>query len=231
MLSTEKITANIAGIILAPRRTLPKLSHESGSWIPVMIVVVLLAISRWILLPELMATYNSSEFVAKYAQKLNMTEVEALKEVKLMRRAAPIVALIETPFIVFSGVAIVGFIIFSVGKFRYKSITGFFPYYRIVAWSSIVSGIPLALSIPLKLINPNWNFPSNFSFLLPDDWKISYFYQIIQTIDVFLLWEVWLISIGFATLCNISIQKSVRTIGTIFIIFIVLNALALTQAY
>jgi hypothetical protein len=179
-------------------------------------------------MPELMLTYNSDDFVAKYAESRNLTDIDAQNEVKMLRTVAPIVALIETPFIVFSGVAIVGFIVFSIGRMRFKSKLGYFPFYRVVAWSSIVSGIPLALGIPLKLINPDWSFPSNITYFLSDDMKSTYFYQIVQTIDLFLIWEVWLISIGFAALCNISIQVSIRAIGTVFIIFIVLNALAVT---
>ena len=224
----HKITAQIAGVILAPRRTLPKLSGEPGSWIPVMIVAILLAITRWFVLPDLLATYESAEFVTKYAQTRNLTDIDAENEIRLLRSAAPIVALVETPLIVFSGVAIVGFIVFSIGRMRFKSKVGYFPFYRLVAWSSIVSGIPLALTIPLKIINPNWSFPSNLSYILPGDWKSNYFYQIVQTLDVFLVWEVWLISIGFSAVCNVSIENSVRAIGTVFIIFIVLNALTLT---
>lgn len=223
-LTVQHVYKRTAGVLLAPRRTLFKTAFEPGGWIPILVVSIALAIIRLILLPEVMHQYSDPGQLQKYAEERNIPEAEAQKELDLLRRTAPAMTMLETPFLVAAGVALIAFFVYFIGKVLFQKTIAYMVIFRVISWASIVSAIPLVLSIPLKLINPSLDLPTNPAFLLPAELTGKYIYYILQTIDIFLIWQVWLISVGISELYNISTQRAISAIGTMFIIFIILNA-------
>jgi len=225
----KRIIARLAGVFLAPRKTLVKTAYEPGVWIPIIIVALFLAAVRLILLPDSLNQLKTEEFIQNYSDERGITKSQAQQEITLIRRSAPILTIVEAPLLVASGAAVVALIMFLIGKHGYKNPIRFIYVFRMIAWASVVSAVPLILSIPLKLINPAWDLPSSPAVFLPVEVVGTFFYNILITLDLFFIWQVWLISIGMSVLYKVPFQRAVSSVGTVFIIFIVLNVLFATQ--
>ena len=219
------IIARIIGLILSPRKTLQKSIHEKGSWIPIIILTGLMIILKLVMLPGVLDDLNDPAFLESYKNQRNISDVQAAQEITALKQFSPFLTLIESPVIILASIAFVGFIISLVGRFSFQKRLRFIYIFRLVAWTSLIGGIQITLTILLKLINPDWEFPSNFGFLFPAELADSFFHRLIKSLDLFFIWEIGLIVIGSSTLFEVSVEKALHSIGTLFVVFLVLNAI------
>ncbi len=215
-------------MILAPRRTLPRVAIEPGFWLPILIVAVAYFGVRMTMLPNMREHYASAEFIEWYAEQRGISQAQAERDVAGLSRKAPLLNVVEAPMVVTAGVLSVAVIIYLIGRLGYRGAVRFRYVFSMVAWATVVSAIPLFITIPLKLINTDWNFETSPAALFPPELIGGYIHRFLQSIDLFLIWQVWLLGIGLSALYRVSIQRALGAIGTIFIIFAVLNALFTT---
>ncbi len=220
-----RVVVRLIGIVVEPRKTLSKVSYEPGVWVPILILSLSLILVRLVVAPDINSKLQDPDFIQSYSQQREITEAKAVEELELVYSISPFITLIESPILVVVGTAIVSFIVLLIGKRVYKITVPFRTLFNMVSWSSVVSAIPLLLSVPLKLINKEWDLPTNPGFFLPVNSIDPYFYQLLQTLDVFLIWEIGLISIGMSVIYKVSLQRALSSVGTMFLIFIVLNVL------
>lgn len=224
-MTSSDYTARLAGLILAPRKTITKVALENSYWLPLLVVTLALIGFRMSLLPELIESYSSPEFVLKYSESGKLTEAEANEQIALIKKTAPIVILFESPILAILSVSMMALIITLTGKTLFKSGMPFMPVFNMTAWTSIISAIPLYISIPVKLINPELDLPSNPAFFISEELAGSFFHEILTLFDVFMLWQIYLLSIGVSVLYSVNMQRSLSVIGTMFLIFTILNAM------
>ncbi len=221
--------ARLAGIILAPRRTIPIIIGEERFWVPIIILVILLTILRLVMLPEMYEYYSSEEFRELLKETRKSDDVEMEQDIALMKKSAPFIAVLEAALTVFLGTGGITILLYLIGRLIYKQKAYLRAIFAMVAWTSIIGAIPLSCNILLKLANPDWYLPTNLSALFTPEVAGDYFSRVLSIIDIFLIWQVWLISIGMSVLYGVSIQRAVSSVGSMFVFFAVLNALALGQ--
>lgn len=217
--------SRFAGVVLAPQRTLPRLATEPGIWVPVVVLTVALAGLRLTMVEEQQRTYRDPEFKQWYAEQRDVSQAKAERDVDMLIKAAPLMSILEAPLITVLGIGAVALVIWLAGRISYRARLPFRWMFGLVAWASLVGAIPFLLNIPLKIISPDWTLPTNPAALMPASLAGSYFHRIMTSLDIFLVWQVWLLSLGTAGLFKVTVQRALGTIGTIFICFIVLNAL------
>ncbi len=182
------------------------------------------------MLPELLATYDTPEFAAQFAERGKLTETEAKAEIEKMRYLAPYMGMIEAPIVILAGIAGVACVLYLIGRIQFRKKVGFVSLYAMVAWGSLVSGAPLLANLVARLINPELLLPTNAAALLPKTMEGTYFYNIMLAVDPFLMWQVWLMGLGIATLCEVNKQRAISSVGTMFVVLSIVNAWTMTLA-
>lgn len=218
--------ARIIGMIVAPRRILPRVTYGAEAWVPVIVVALALAVIRLTMISDVREEYSSDEFRKWYAEQKGISETEASEDLRTLSRSAPIMAFVEAPIVVTGSVAATTLVLFLIGKFGFGGGVGFRVVFGMVAWSGIVSVIPLVLSLPLKLINSSWMIPTSPAWFMPESMHSNYSYGFLSLLDVFVIWEAWLLAIGMAFLYDIPFQRAVTVVGTMVICFAALNGIA-----
>jgi hypothetical protein len=219
--------AKLAGIVLAPRRIMPRILKDDEFLAPLIILIVLLIILRIIMLPELLDHYETQEFRDWYQQTRKASEAEMNKDIELMKKSAPVMAIAEASLTVLAGTASIALLLYLIGRIAYKQKVPFRLIFMMCAWTSVISAMPLIANIPLKLINQDWFLPTNLSVLLTPELVGGYLSRVLSVIDIFLIWQAWLLSIGISLIFNVTMQRAVSSVGTMFIVFAVFNAIAL----
>ena len=82
---TDRLNATIAklaGIVLAPRRVIPRILQEQQFLAPLLILIILLAILRIIMLPELLEHYDTDKFRSWYQETRKVGEVQMNKDIE-----------------------------------------------------------------------------------------------------------------------------------------------------
>lgn len=226
----NNILAALAGIILAPRRTLARLIVEEKFWTPVIILIVVQAILLLVMLPETFEHYSSAEFRENYKEIRKLSDAQVDQEIILLKRSMPFLTVIDAALNVLFSVGGITILLYLVGTIVYKQKARYRPLLAIAAWSSMINAIPMLLNILLKTANPGWHLPTSLSILFTPELVGNYFSRILSILDIFLIWRVWLISIGMSVLYNVSIHSTVRSIGTMFVLIIVISALMFGQS-
>jgi len=220
-----ELVACVIGIILVPRRMMGKVISEKGYIAPLVLLTLAFVVLRLLMLPEIYEQYSGEEFRQWYMEMRDVSEDVAQKDIDKMISNAPLMMLIEGPLTVVVGTVAVAFILSIVGRIVFKEHREFKPIFTMVAWSSIISAIPMLLNIPLKIIENDWFLPTSLSFILTPELVGGYFSRFLSIVDPFLVWQVWLLSIGMSTLYDVTVQRAVGVVGTIFVFFGVVNAM------
>ncbi len=218
--------ARIVGVLVAPRRILPRVTYNAEAWVPVVLVALALALVRLTMVSDMREEYRSEEFRQWYADQRGVSVTEAKEDLQSLSRSAPYMAFVEAPIVVTASVAATTLVLFLIGKFGFGGGVGFRIMFGMVAWAGIVSVIPLLLNLPLKLINSEWMIPTSPAWFLPDSMHSSYFYGFLSLIDLFVIWEAWLLAIGMSFLYSVSFQRAITVVGTMVICFAALNGIA-----
>lgn len=199
-------------------------------WLPLLLVAIILAAVELMLLPDLRKTYSDPEFVKQHAERKGLTESQSADEVAKMSRAAPYLAIIEAPIVVTAGAAGVAAVLWVVSRIHYRRKVAYLLLFSMVSWASFVSAAPLLLNFAVRAIKSDASLATSAAVLLPASLKGGYIYNVLLALDPFLLWQVWLLGLGMAALCEVSRQRAITSVGTIFVLLAVLNAVGLTAA-
>ncbi len=220
-----KLAARIAGVFLNPTKTLPLVSQEGRFWAPLILVSFFLVVLRLQMLPLIFEQYDAVEFKEWYIDARHVDPDGATRDIEIIKQWTPFLTVIEAPLMVVIGVAFVAFLVRLLGILKYKMLIPFRTVFNLVSWVTLVSIVPIILTIFLKLIDLNFDLPTNLGVLFSADFVGGYFHRLLLSFDLFLIWQIWLLSIGIASLFQLHIQKALSAIGTIFVFFAIVNAL------
>ena len=218
------------GLATHPRQTMLAAALEGKFWAPILLVALAMAAFRLTMAPEIRAEYAKPESRAHYQTQRNITAEAADRELQVITTALPAILGLEALLMVLTGVTAVAILLKLIARFKFKSPVPFRRMFTMVAWGSAIGAIPILLNLALKLINPDLTLPTSPAAFLPDKMAGGYFYNVLLSLDVFMIIQVWLLSLGMSGLCKVSLQKSAGAVGTLFVIFIVLNAVLTSSA-
>lgn|GEM_PF-1149163 len=212
-------------VLMAPQRFFTIKGWQDGFWVPLLVVAVALAGLKFVQLPELRTRITSPEFRTGLAQERNITEDEAARMTERMAATAPVYVIVEAPIMIVAGAAGLALALSLIGRIVFKQRVPYPELFGLASWTGLVAAIPLALHIPLQLLNPEWILPTNPAALMPDAWQANYFARVAMAVDAFLIWQVWLISLGSSRIFGVTLHRAVSAVGTLFVCFAVLNAM------
>lgn len=224
----ELLIARTAGIVLAPRRTFSHLTGKLDFIAPTIIVVIAFIGFQLTMLPNIIDKYSSANMYEWYEEMKIERNPAIDRQIEILSHAAPYVAIVEVisaAFVMVLGMVGISVILYMIGGLGFKKWVDFSRVLSMFVWTAMINGFSKLLSIPLKLINPDWSLPTNLSLLLTPEVVGSYFSNVLIVMDLFLIWQALLMSIGMSVLYGVSVQRAAGAVGTIFICSAVLNAL------
>jgi hypothetical protein len=215
----------LIGMTIIPRRSLKILIPTGNYLTPLIFVAISFTALKLVMLPEIQTQYASDEFRNWYMELRDVTEEAARKDIDRMSRYAPLMLLIEGPLTVFASTALIAFVIVIAGRLTFKIQLQYRPALTMVAWASIISALPMLINLALKLNNQQSELTTDLSALLTPELVGGYFSRFVAIVDPFLIWQVWLLSIGVSWLYVVNMQRAISVVGTIFVCFGVINAM------
>jgi uncharacterized membrane protein len=96
--------------------------------------------------------------------------------------------------------------------------------FSVYCYSGLV-GIPATVvKLPLTLVKKSTDVQTNLALLLSPDAKGSFLYSIFSSFDIFVIWQVILISMGMAVVYKFTPKKSYTTVFVLWIIWVFLKS-------
>lgn len=202
----KNIFSVVAEMFSSPRRAFESYSRRVTIIIPLIIIVLLVALSAGLMAPY--STRAQME-ILQYATAIPPQLLEQMKaqsaETSPMALslkasiAGGIMGIIMTLLMTLIVWPIAGFIFGA--EVRFKSLWG------VVLLSSVISQIGMILRVPLMVLKDTVHVSYGLAALMPGADFRSILYNILYYFDFFAIWSLIVAGIGFAVVCRLSTGK------------------------
>jgi hypothetical protein len=213
--------SKVLSIFFEPRKVFESLKIKPTWLIPFIIVVLLGMVYYYYAYPIIM-----SDQVARIQanEKIPDEQKQAIMEKMGGGEHPPAWQLGITPIGGLIYLVIASAILFFVFNVLLGGDSTFRRVFSVYCYSALV-GIPATIvKLPLTLVKKSTDVQTSLAILLSPDAKGSFLYNILSSIDIFVIWQVILISIGLAVVYKFTPKKSYTTVFVLWIVYVFLKS-------
>jgi hypothetical protein len=212
------LAARFVGIVTSPRETFAAVARHP-KWFGVLAIVTVvgaLLVTGFMLTPVGQQAYIDKAQQGSMFGPPNEQQMQAIERMAgVMAYFAGVGVLVTTPLFTLL-IAGVGFLIFGVftgGDAKFKQV------FAVVAHSNVIGLLGQLVVMPLNYVKESLDSPLNLSVFFPMLPDGSFLMKVLGSIDLFRVWWVMALSIGFAVVYR---RKTSSVAALLFVIYAVL---------
>lgn len=214
-----------AGVFASPQRTFSDIAWRPDWITPLIFVVLATIILTQLSVPAILSDYATSDQLEKMIQRRNMTEEQANRAMEMaktqMRNFSAVsagvgvilISLLTAAVLLFMGNIVLG------GSANFKQV------FAVYCWGGLVAILGYLLRIPIVLEKMTTKVYLGPAILLPADAEKTALFKVAAALDVFVLWRVALVAVGFAAIYRFSLGKSFATVGGLYVLLVAVSAI------
>jgi hypothetical protein len=213
--------SKVVSIFFEPKKVFESLKIKPTWLVPFIIVILLGMVYYYYAYPIIM-----SEQVAKIQanEKIPEEQKQAIIEKMGGGEHPPVWQLGITPIGGLIYLVIASAVLFFVFNVLLGGDSTFRKVFSVYCYSALV-GIPATIvKLPLTLVKKSTDVQTSLAILLSPDAKGSFLYNILSSFDIFVIWQVILISIGLAVVYKFTPKKSYTTVFVLWIVYVFLKS-------
>jgi len=211
----------ITGMFSSPMKTLADIAARPNYIAPLIIILLGVLILTQISLPALLS--DSVEAIEKSLERRNLPpdQMERAREIGLAyaRNFSAISAALYTliasilasAVLLFTGNIVLG------GKANFKQL------FSIYVWTGLIGVLGYILRTPLALSQGTMKVFFGPAVLLPAGAEQTTLFRLLAALDVFSLWRLALLALGFAAVYKFSKGKGFVALGSLYALLVVLS--------
>ncbi len=211
----------LTGIFASPMRTVADIAARPNYTAPLIIVLLAVLVLTQISLPALLSDAEGAIEKSLERQNLPADQMERARDIATAytRNFSAISAALYTlvasilasAILLFTGNVVMG------GKANFRQI------FSIYVWTGLVGVLGYILRTPLALSQGTMKVFFGPAVLLPAESEQTTIFRILAALDVFTLWRVALLALGFAAVYKLSKGKSFAALGSLFALLVILS--------
>lgn len=217
--SSRGLFLKILSLLFTPRLFFRNPYWGQQFWIPLLGVAGLLAALRLAQYPLVKAMLQDPQYLTQIAQQQGITEEQAQSYALRLKRLYPVGATVESFLMVIAGAAGAALLLYPSARLLYRRSVPFQHHLELTSWVGVINGIPFIIHLPFNLVEPQFQLPTNLSFLLTQTSLPSTFIKFSRIIDPFVIWQMILVSMGLSTLYEVPIKKVFPLVGIYWFLF------------
>jgi len=207
---SQGVFARIIGIFSSPRATMEDIAARPSWVLPLVIMALALGLSGFFLKDLILA-----QALEEMSKNPNMTEAQIATATKVISLTSSIMPMIFIPVVYL----IIAALFLFVGNVILGGEAKFKVPFSVVCWSSLISLLGSFINVPLMLVRGEMTTATSLAFLGGEDKKSGLFFLMSQ-IDLFNLWWLAVLGIGFAAAYKFTNQKGLVTVFVCWAIFV-----------
>lgn len=206
-------------IFYSPKEVFSWLSQKPDWAIPIIILIIVSLISVSLLYSPII----KPEQLKRIEDSSRLTP-EQIEEAKLRFEGnLPLVlALVSTGVVSPIAILIISGILYGMfslmggeGKFR--------QVFAVCSYSNLVAVLGVALKTPLQLAKGSSHVYTSLALVVPGLSTDSALFRLLNSFDIFALWQLWLLILGLGIVYNLSIKKSSIAIIALWVTWIAIK--------
>ncbi len=205
------------GIFTAPQATLNDIAQRPDWIVPlVFIALATFLLTQWIVpavvqdaKPEIEKRLAQREIPAEQAEQITEASLRNIRSFSAVSAGVGtiIVSLITAAAILFIGNIVLG------GK------SNFLQIFSVFMWTGLVSILGFLLKVPLILKQMTTKIHFSPAAFFPAEAETGTLFRIAAVFDLFTIWRIVLIAIGFSLIYRFSMRKSIAVLGGFYLAF------------
>lgn len=210
----------IIGVFSSPQRTFTDIASHPTWVLPLVILVVASIVVSQILLPAIINDFQSSERYQKMIEndQIPSDQLEQALEtqINIMKKTTAIGAGIST---IISCIVVTAILLF-VGNIILGGNAKFRQLLSLYCWAGLVSLLGFILRIPIGLQQQSLKIYFGPAVLFPPEAEKSVLFGIAAALDIFVLWRIVLLAVGFSIIYRFSMGKSFAAVVGLYTLFV-----------
>ena len=213
----------VIGVFNAPKQTFEDISARPDWVFPLILMIVVTIIMTQLMVPAIIEDYKSSERFEKFMTSDQLTPEQAESAqgmyISTMKKFTAVSAGVTTAISSILAAAILLFIgnIILGGNAKFRQI------FAIYCWGGLVGLLGLILRTPLALGKMSTKVYFSPAVLFPLEAEETVLFKIAAALDVFIIWRVILLAIGFTAVYKIAFGKSMATLGGLYALLVIIS--------
>jgi len=216
--------ARFAAVFFEPSRVFQELKRRPTWLVPLLAVTLAVTAQQATIASSKVGDVIFREAIEKRAPNLSPEQIE--QQLAITRYAAPIGTLVFAPVITVAAAGLL-YLIFSVilggeGTFRQT----------LSAWTHVglIGLVQVVVGTVLVFVKGNAKSSTALSAFLPFLDESSFLYKVFQGFDLFILWQLAVLSVGMGIIQQTGTKKAATAIFSTFLV-IILGIAAIRQAF
>ena len=220
----EKVAANsgnfltnFINVFFSPRKTMASIDHSPKWVLPFVVLLLLIFIFTLITSPVSIKEGMEKQRTRMEQKGLSDEEIDNALQVgeKVGKVTAPILAVVGAGLMT----ALIALIIWFVGNVILGGIATYKKVFTMYIYSSFISMLGMFIKLPLILSKGTMDIHFSLASFFNPDSLPKLFYSLLRTIEVFQIWQFFVLAIGFAIIYKFSMKKSAWAMVALFVIY------------
>lgn len=237
-MQTPSFSSSAAHLSLGQR--LLRVLHDPGSayeavrdepgwhdWaVPILLVGLLTAASTYLTLP--LMDPETPEVRDQLARLTPEQRAQTVEWVQMVRSHGWLTLPIVNGF---ATVATVSMVLLGLARWVFRSDVGVREMLVVTAYSSMVQGVEAVVRTPFMLASHSLVVHMGPGALVSEEMAATYLGRLLINVDLFGIWQVWLMGVGLGILANVPMRRSLIAVALLWGLWVVFAAASLsTQA-
>jgi hypothetical protein len=91
--------------------------------------------------------------------------------------------------------------------------------FSVCTYTGLITALGMVIRLPLVLIKRDPHIQLNFGVLLPEALDETLLADIMQVLDIFIIWRFAALAVGLMVLYRFSVEKAAWTMGILFALY------------
>ncbi len=109
------------------------------------------------------------------------------------------------------------------GNFIYGGENSFRSNFALYSWSGLIGALGMLVKLPLILINDTLLVQTSPAVLLDASRYREPLFQLLDALDIFTVWKIIVLLIGFAIFYRVSTQKAAVAVVSLYVVYVAIN--------
>ncbi|TKJ41464.1 hypothetical protein CEE37_02570 [candidate division LCP-89 bacterium B3_LCP] len=212
----------LIGVFSAPKQTLEDIAIRPSWVLPFILTIVITIGATHVLREAIVADFKTSPAYDKLMEndQLTVEQVERARDMQItgMRNFAAIGGGIATVLAIF----VVAAILLFVGNVVLGG-TGYFKQtLAIFCWSGLIGTLGYILQVPISLQKLSMKVYFSPAAFMSAEMEETALFKIAAALDVFVIWRIIVLAMGFAAIYKFSMNKSLAALGGLYALFVLI---------
>lgn len=211
----------LIGIFASPQKTLEDIAARPNWPLPLALIVLVTFLLTQMAVPAILADAGKAMEKVMEKQQLTPEQMERAREMGLTytKNFSGVTAGVYS--VVMSVVAAAALLF--VGNIVLNGKANFRQVFSIYVWTGMVGLLGYLIRAPIALQRKTMMVFFGPAIFFPAGSEESALFKIAASLDVFSIWRLALVTIGFAAVYRIGLNKSMTTLGTLYVLLIAVS--------